>query len=135
MEFNGEFSTFGKIMTTAETTPNSEFGCATEDQRTLKDLRVKRKGQPVYVLGHDERYKGQEGVFEAFNVRLAVVKFPNGKTVGFDPLDLLLPCEIHENGDAYFEVRYCEQCEQVFPLTAAEFWADQEPTTCQECAL
>ncbi|GJL64518.1 MAG: hypothetical protein NPIRA04_31720 [Nitrospirales bacterium] len=122
-------------MTTAQTVSDSEFGCTSETQRTLKDLRVKRKGQPVYVLGHDEQFKGQEGVFESFNVRLAVVKFANGKSVGFDPLDLLLPCEIHENGEAYFEIRYCEQCDQVFPLTAREFWAEQEPTTCPECAL
>ncbi|GJL53611.1 MAG: hypothetical protein NPIRA02_07430 [Nitrospirales bacterium] len=122
-------------MTAAETTSESEFGCASETQRTLKDLRVKRKGQPVYVLGHDEQYKGQEGVFESFNVRLAVVKFANGKSVGFDPLDLLLPCEIHENGEAYFEIRYCDQCDQVFPLTAEEFWAEREPETCPECAL
>ncbi|WP_447970767.1 hypothetical protein [Nitrospira sp. M1] len=122
-------------MSTTETTSESEFGCTSETQRTLKDLRVKRKGQPVYVLGHDEQYKGQEGVFESFNVRLAVVKFANGKSVGFDPLDLLLPCEIHESGEAYFEIRYCDQCDQVFPLTAEEFWAEQEPTTCPECAL
>ncbi|MGB0910669.1 MAG: hypothetical protein ACPGYT_09920 [Nitrospirales bacterium] len=122
-------------MMATETTANNEFGCSTETQRTLKDLRVKRKGQPVYVLGHDERYKGQEGVFETFNIRLAVVKFANGKTLGFDPIDLLLPCEIHENGEAYFEIRYCDQCDQVFPLTASEFWADQEPATCPECAL
>ena len=118
-----------------EPTVNNEFGVATETQRTLKDLRVKRKGQPVYVLGHDERFKGQEGVFEAFNIRLAVVKFANGKTLGFDPIDLLLPCEIHENGEAYFEIRYCEYCEQAFPLTASEFWAEREPATCPECTL
>ena len=72
-------------MTTADMTSTSEFDCASESQRTLKDLRVKRKGQPVYVMGHDERYKGQEGVFECFNIRLGVVKFPNGKTAGFEP--------------------------------------------------
>ena len=122
-------------MTTVSEVPQNEYGCTTESQRTLKDLHVKRKGQPVYVLGHDEQFKGQEGVFEAFNVRLAVVKFPNGKTVGFDPMDLLLPCEIHENGEAYFEIRYCDQCDQTFPLTAQEFWADEEPTTCPDCSL
>ncbi len=122
-------------MTATGTTSNhSEFGCATESQRTLKDLAAKRKGQPVYVLGHDDRYKGQEAVFETFNVRLAVVKFANGSTVGFDLLDLLLPCEIHEDGEAYFEIRFCDQCEQAFPLSASEFWAEQEPTTCFECA-
>ena len=121
-------------MTTTGTTSTSEFGCASESQRTLKDLRVKRKGQPVYVMGHDERYKGQEGVFECFNIRLGVVKFSNGKTAGFDPSELLLPCELHEDGQAYFEIRYCEQCEQSFPLTSAEFWAEQERTTCPECS-
>ena len=121
-------------MTMTETTSNSEFGCATESQRTLKDLRAKRKGQPVYVMGHDERYKGQEGVFECFNIRLGVVKFPNGKTAGFDPSELLLPCEIHDDGQAYFEIRNCDECDQLFPLTAEEFWAEQERTTCPECS-
>ena len=84
-----------------EITPQ-EFCCATQTERTLKDLRTKRKGQPVYVIGHEDRYKGQEGVFEFFNVRLAVVKFPDDKTLGFDPLDLLLPCEINDDGVAFF---------------------------------
>lgn len=118
----------------ADTTSNTEFACANDLQRTLKDLRARRKGQPVYVMGHDERYKGQEGVFECFNIRLAVVKFPNGKTAGFDPLELLLPCEIHEDGQAYFEIRNCQDCDQLFPLTADEFWAEQERTICPECS-
>ena len=122
-------------MTTAETSStSSEFFCASESQRTLKDLRAKRKGQPVYVMGHDARYKGQEAVFECFNIRLGVVKFSNGKTAGFDPSELLLPSEIHEDGQAYFEIRYCDQCDQSFPLTSEEFWAEQERMTCPECS-
>src|SRR5680860_109579 len=70
--------------------PAQDFFCASETERTLKDLRLKRKGQPLYVMGHEDRYKGKEGVFEFFNVRLAVVKFPDEKTLGFDPIDLLL---------------------------------------------
>ncbi len=66
-----------------------EFSCASETERTLKDLRIKRKGQPVYVMGHEDRYKGKEGVFEFFNVRLAVVKFPDEKTLGFDPIGFI----------------------------------------------
>ena len=121
-------------MPTVGFTSSGEFACASESQRTLKDLRTKRKGQPVYVLGHDDRYKGKEGVFEYFNVRLAVVKFPDGKSVGYDPSELLLPCEIHDDGHAYFEIRFCDMCDQPFPLTSAEFWVDQERTQCSECA-
>ena len=120
-------------MTSSSSTSSAEFACATESQRTLKDLRTKKKGQPVYVVGHDDRYKGQEAVFEFFNVRLAVVKFPDGKTVGCDPLELFLPCEIHDDGEAFFEIRNCEKCEQLFPLTSAEFWVEQERTECLEC--
>ncbi len=121
-------------MMTSEPASKSEFACANESQRTLKDLRSKRKGQPVYVMGHDERYKGREAVFECFNIRLGVVKFPDGKTAGFDPSELLLPCEIHNDGQAYFEIRYCDQCDQSFPLTPEEFWAEQERTTCPDCS-
>ncbi len=111
-----------------------EFSCATETERTLKDLRTKRKGQPVYVIGHEDRYKGQEGVFEFFNVRLAVVKFPDEKTLGFDPLDLLLPCEINEDVVPFFEIRYCETCDQLFPLTSEEFHVADERSECPECS-
>ncbi|RMH35280.1 MAG: hypothetical protein D6690_09360 [Nitrospirae bacterium] len=121
-------------MTIIGTSSVGEFAVATESQRTLRDLRVKRKGQPVYVVGHDDRYKGKEAIFEYFNVRLAVVKFEDGKLVGYDPSELLLPCEIHEDGVAYFEIRYCQTCDQLFPLTSAEFWAEQERTECPECA-
>ncbi len=111
-----------------------EFFCATQTERTLKDLRTKRKGQPVYVMGHEDRYKGQEAVFEFFNVRLAVVKFADEKTLGFDPSDLLLPCEINEDGIAFFEIRYCEACDQLFPLTSEEFHQPVERSECSECA-
>ena len=116
-----------------EITPQ-EFCCATQTERTLKDLRTKRKGQPVYVIGHEDRYKGQEAVFEFFNVRLAVVKFPDEKTLGYDPLDLLLPCEINDDGVAFFEIRYCEMCDQLFPLTSEEFHMADEPRECPECS-
>jgi len=118
----------------SDATLPQEFFCATQTERTLKDLRLKRKGQPVYVIGHEDRYKGQEGVFEFFNVRLAVVKFPDEKTLGYDPLDLLLPCEINEDGVAFFEIRYCESCDQLFPLTSEEFHMAEERRECPECA-
>ena len=117
-----------------EPTAPQEFFCASETERTLKDLRFKRKGQPVYVMGHEDKYKGREGVFEFFNVRLAVVKFPDEKSLGFDPMDLLLPCEIDEEGVPFFEIRYCETCDQAFPLTSAEFHAPVERKECPECA-
>ena len=78
--------------------------------------------------------QGKEGTFQQFNIRLAVVQFGDGKTMGYDPLDLLLPCEIHEDGTAYFEIRQCRTCDQTFPLTSDEFWADEERVECPECA-
>ena len=123
-----------KIIPTAGTSSSGEFATATATQRTLKDLRTKRKGQPVFVVGHVLERKGQEAVFELFNVRLAVVKFADGVLLGYDPLELLLPTEIDEKGVAYFEIRQCAKCEQHFPLTAEEARADVERTDCPECA-
>jgi hypothetical protein len=109
------------------------FACATAAHRTLKDLRSKRRGQPVLVVGHIVERKGQEATFEVFNDRLAVVKFPDGAAVGYDPLELLLPTEIDDKGVPYFEVRGCKSCGQLFPLTIEECNADKEPTSCPEC--
>jgi hypothetical protein len=110
------------------------FACTAASQRTLKDLRTKRKGQPVLVIGHILERKGQEATFEVFNDRLAVIKFADGALLGYDPLELLLPTEIDDNGVPYFEVRHCESCGQLFPLTSDECDADQEPTRCPDCA-
>ena len=122
-----------RIMPMAGTSSSGEFACATAMQHTLKDLRIKRKGQPVFVLGHVLDRKGQEAVFELFNVRLAVVKFSDGALLGYDPAELLLPTEIDEKGVAYFEIRHCATCDQSFPLTAQEAQAEQEPTECPDC--
>jgi hypothetical protein len=46
---------------------------------------------------------------------------------------LLLPTDIDDNGTAYFEIRPCRQCEQLFPLTTEECDAAEEPTLCPEC--
>ncbi|HJU05457.1 MAG TPA: hypothetical protein VJ692_09930 [Nitrospiraceae bacterium] len=119
---------------TAGTSSSGEFACATATQRTLKELRTKRKGQPVFVVGHVLDRKGQEAVFELFNVRLAVVKFADGVLMGYDPLELLLPTEIDDKGVAFFEIRYCATCDQPFPLTAQEVQAEVEPTECPACA-
>jgi len=121
-------------MPTAGTSSSGSFATARPDQRTLKDLRTKRKGQPVFVVGHVPERKGQEAVFELFNVRLAVVKFSDGVFLGYDPTELLLPTEIDEAGVAYFEIRQCRQCEQPFPLTQEETQAEEEPTVCPACA-
>ncbi|HLZ36080.1 MAG TPA: hypothetical protein VKP13_18910, partial [Nitrospira sp.] len=102
-------------------------------QHTLRDLRTKRKGQPVFVIGHVLARKGQEATFEVFNDRLAVVKFADGMALGYDPFELLLPTEIDPDGTAYFEIRTCQQCEQLFPLTVDECEAEDEPTSCPEC--
>lgn len=111
-----------------------KFSCTTQTQRTLKDLRTKRKGQPVFVLGHRLDRKGKEATFEVFNDRLAIICFEDNVRLGYDPLELLLPTEIDDQGVAYFEIRPCRQCEQLFPLTADECNADEEPTSCPECA-
>ena len=115
------------------TSSSGHFSCTTDRQHTLRDLRTKRKGQPVFVLGHVLTRKGQEGTFEVFNDRLAIVKFSDGGVIGYDPRELCLPTEIDEKGIAYFEIRPCRQCEQLFPLTAEECDATEEPTLCPEC--
>ncbi|HQV10707.1 MAG TPA: hypothetical protein PKW52_05180 [Nitrospira sp.] len=111
-----------------------KFSCATATQRTLKDLRTKRKGQPVFVVGHRVERKGKEASFEVFNDRLAIIRFDDDVRLGYDPLELLLPTEIDDKGVAYFEIRTCRVCEQFFPLTADECDGDEEPTTCPDCA-
>ena len=88
------------MIISAGTSSTGSFAVATPGQRTLRELRTKRKGQPVFVLGHINERKGQEAVFELFNVRLAVVKFQDGVTIGYDPVELLLPTEIDEKGVA-----------------------------------
>jgi hypothetical protein len=115
------------------TSSSGQYSCATATQHTLKDLRTKRKGQPVFVLGHLLNRKGQEATFEVFNDRIALVKFSDGGTVGYDPIELLLPTEIDEKGIAYFEIRPCQTCELLFPLTREESDSDQEPTQCPDC--
>ncbi len=120
-------------MPTVGTSSSGQFSCATTDQRTLRDLRIKRKGQPVFVLGHLVDRKGQEAIFEVFNDRLAVVKFSDGTMIGYDPFELLLPTDIDQEGTAYFEIRTCRLCEQLFPLTGEECDAPEEPTSCFEC--
>jgi hypothetical protein len=115
------------------TSSSGQFACATSSQHTLKDLRTKRKGQPVLVLGHLLDRKGQEATFEVFNDRIALVKFGDGGTAGYDPIELLLPTEIDEKGIAYFEIRPCRTCGLLFPLTCEENEQDREPTECPAC--
>jgi len=110
-----------------------EYAVATDSQRTLKDLRVRKPGQPVCALGGVNDLQGKEGFFQNFNIRLAVVKFADGTILGYDPVDLLLPCEIHGDGEAYFEIRQCQTCEQTFALTSYEFRAPVERSECPEC--
>ncbi len=121
-------------MLTFGTSTTGSFAVASPGVRTLRELRTKRKGQPVYVVGHMEERKGSEATFELFNVRLGVVKFTDGAMIGYDPVELLLPTEIDDKGVAYFEIRTCTSCQQLFPLTSDEYNADVEPTTCPDCA-
>jgi hypothetical protein len=115
------------------TSSSGQYSCATSTQRTLRDLRTKRKGQPVFVMGHRVERRGQEATFEIFNDRLAVVKFAEVMAIGYDPFELLLPTDIDSQGIAYFEIRKCLQCEQLFPLTMDECEMDEEPAACSEC--
>lgn len=115
------------------TSSSGQFSCTASTVHTLRELRTKRKGQPVFVLGHLLDRKGQEATFEVFNDRIALVKFPDGAVIGYDPLELLLPTEIDDKGVAYFEIRPCAQCGILFPLTIAERDADTEPTECLVC--
>ena len=115
------------------TSSSGRYSCATSCQHTLKDLLTKRKGQPVFVLGHLLNRKGQEAAFEVFNDRIALVKFGDGGVAGYDPIELLLPTEIDDAGVAYFEIRPCRTCEILFPLTQEEADSDQEPEYCPEC--
>ena len=62
-----------------------KFSCATATQRNLKDLRTKRKGQPVFVVGHRLDRKGTEATFELFNDRLAIIRFADNALLGYDP--------------------------------------------------
>ena len=121
-------------MPTAGTSSSGNYAVVTATQRTLKDLRTKRKGQPVFVVGHAPERKGQEATFELFNERLALVKFSDGVILGYDPLELLLPTEIDEKGVGFFEIRQCKHCDQFFPLAKEEAAADTEPTACPACA-
>ena len=115
------------------TSSSGQFSCATRSQHTLKDLRTKRKGQPVFVLGHLLERKGKEGRFEVFNDRIALVKFDDGAVLGYDPSELLLPTDIDEQGVAYFEIRRCQSCDTLFSLSQEESESDQEPTQCPDC--
>lgn len=115
------------------TSSSGQFSCASPSQHTLKDLRTKRKGQPVFVLGHVLERKGQEATFEVFNDRIALVKFSDGGIVGYDPIELLLPTDIDENGIPYFEIRPCRTCELLFSLTREESESDKEPIQCPDC--
>ncbi|TAJ25218.1 MAG: hypothetical protein EPO64_08530 [Nitrospirae bacterium] len=120
-------------MPLAGTSSSGNFAVATTSQRTLKDLRTKRKGQPVFVVGHVPERKEQEAAFELFNERLAVVKFSDGVLLGYDPTELLLPTDIDDSGVAYFEIRRCRTCDQYFPLTLEEADAEPERVDCPAC--
>ena len=120
-------------MPLAGTSSSGHYSCATASQHTLKDLRIKRKGQPVVVLGHLLDRKGQEAAFEVFNDRIALVKFSDGGLLGYDPIELLLPTEIDDKGIAYFEIRPCRTCQVLFPLTLEEAESEVEPAQCLDC--
>src|SRR3989442_15105751 len=83
----------------------SNFSVATAEARNLRDLRNRKHGQPIYVSpDHPLARKGQTATWEKFNVRLAVVKFPDRGVLGDDPADLLLP-PCFENGKPGFQIR------------------------------
>jgi hypothetical protein len=110
------------------------FAVATVEARNLRDLRHRRYGQPVYVTSDQIlARKGQVGTWEKFNVRLAVVKFPDNVLLGYDPADLLLPTRF-EDGKPVFETRTCGLCRVAFALTQQEVEEKKEPARCPDCA-
>jgi len=111
----------------------SNFSVATAKARNLRDLRNRKYGQPIYVSSdHPLARKGQTATWEKFNVRLAVVKFPDGVVLGYDPADLLLPT-CFENGRPMFEIRTCQLCRAPFTLTQLDVEEKQEPARCPAC--
>jgi hypothetical protein len=82
---------------------------------------------------HPLTRKGKIASWEKFNVRLAVVKFPDNVLLGYDPADLLLPTRFDDQGQPIFEVRACELCQLPFSVTQQEFSAGQEPKRCSAC--
>ena len=112
----------------------TRYAVATPDARNLRDLRTRRFGQPVYVSSdHPLARKSQVATWEKFNVRLAVVKFPDNVLLGYDPADLLLPTRFDEQGQPVFEVRVCEVCQLPFTLTQTELDEKREPRRCTSC--
>jgi hypothetical protein len=110
------------------------YAVATSDARNLRDLRHRRYGQPVYVTSdHPLPRKGQIANWEKFNVRLAVVKFPDNVLLGYDPADLLLPTRFDDQGQPIFEIRACELCQLPFSVTQQELTAGEEPKRCNAC--
>jgi hypothetical protein len=110
------------------------FAVATADSRNLRDLRQRRYGQPVFVAsGHPLARKGQVATWEKFNVRLAVVKFPDNAVLGYDPADLLLPTRFEADGTPLFEVRHCELCQAPFILTQQEVEDKRDLARCLAC--
>ena len=111
----------------------SSFSVATAVARSLRDLRNRKYGQPVYVSSdHPLARKGQTATWEKFNVRLAVVKFKDGTVLGYDPADLLLPTRF-EDGQPVFEFRTCEWCRATFPLTQQEVQQKKDLARCPAC--
>jgi hypothetical protein len=112
----------------------TQYAIATADARTLRELRHRRFGQPVYVTSdHPLSRKGQVATWEKFNVRLAVVKFSDNIVLGFDPADLLLPTRFNEQGQPVFEVRSCELCQLPFALIEQELHQSPPPARCAAC--
>jgi len=111
----------------------ASFAVATPEARTLRDLRHRRFGQPVYVSSDQVlARKGQVGTWEKFNVRLAVVRFPDNVLLGYDPGELLLPTRFDEEKPV-FETGLCELCRGAFALTQQEVEEKREPTRCADC--
>jgi hypothetical protein len=112
----------------------TQYAIATREVRTLKELRHRRFGQPVYVTSdHPLNRKGQTATWEKFNVRLAVVKFSDNILLGYDPGDLLLPTRFDEQGQPVFEVRACELCQLPFALIEQELQQAPPPARCGAC--
>ena len=82
---------------------------------------------PYALAVHDIDRNGKLDIIVGYTKARPIVYFNDGPGT-FTPVPFG-----DDKGVAYFEIRPCRQCEQLFPLTAEECEAPKEPTICPEC--
>lgn len=76
--------------------------------------------------------KGQVGTWKKFNVRLAVVKFPDNVLLGYDPVDLLLPTRYEEASRCSRRIP-ANSAGRRLPSRSRKWTRKKEPTRCVDC--